>query len=379
MSAVGERLARLGLSCVTEAGSPRLAGLVAEHGAEAVWETLRRGRGDEGWAARARGVDPSTVEAAAKQAGARFVVPGDAEWAPSLNDLTVTDPGHGLGGVPTGLWLKGPGRLDELSARCVAVVGSRAATGYGEAVASELALELSEAGVTVISGGAYGVDAAAHQGALSGGGATAAVLASGVDRPYPPRNGSLLSRIGRDHLLVSELAPGQHPTRVRFLARNRIIAALAQGTILVEAAARSGAKNTATWSGLLGRQVMAVPGPITSGNSVTPHRLIRDHEATLVTCAKDVLAELAPLGQAQLPITMGPARPLDSLDAQELAVFEALPARAGRTAGELSLAAGLSLPECLGVLEGLAELGLVDEGPAGWALTKSAIRATYAG
>ena len=169
------------------------------------------------------------------------------------------------------MWLAGGGDLAELAAQSVAVVGSRASTPYGDTVAAELAAELSESGRSVLSGGAYGIDAAAHRGCLAGRTPTVAVLAGGLDQPYPSGHRPLFDRIAERGVLVSELAPGEHPTRVRFLARNRLIAALTPGTVLVEAAARSGARNTVTWANVLGRIVMAVPGPVTSATSVTPH------------------------------------------------------------------------------------------------------------
>ena len=154
--------------------------------------------------------------------------------------------------------------------RSVAIVGSRAATAYGSGIATDLAADLVEQGVTVLSGGAFGIDVAAHRGALAGGGPTVCVLASGVDVAYPPGHASIFASLARDQLLVSELPPSAHPTRVRFLARNRLIAAMSRGTVVVEAALRSGARNTAGWALGCGRPLMAVPGPVYSRASTTP-------------------------------------------------------------------------------------------------------------
>jgi DNA processing protein len=248
------------------------------------------------------------------------------------------------------------------------MVGSRASTAYGDTVAAELAAELSESGRTVLSGGAYGIDAAAHRGCLAGRTPTVAILAGGLDEPYPAGHRPLFDRIAEKGVMVSELAPGEHPTRVRFLARNRLIAAMTPGTVLVEAAARSGARNTVTWANVLGRIVMAVPGPITSATSITPHHLIREAEAVLVTRAVDVLELLSPLGRAN-PRVPGERRPTDELSAEELRVFEGVPGRGSIGAGDLALRAGMTLPTCLALLDQLAEQGFLVQNVLGqWQL-----------
>ena len=194
------------------------------------------------------------------------------------------------------------------------------------------------------------------------------VLAGGLVQPDPGGHRSLFERIAETGVLVSELAPGEHPSRVRFLARNRLIAALAPGTVLVEAAARSGARNTVTWANALGMVVMAVPGPVTSATSVTPHRLVREAEAVLVTRAADVLELLSPLGRAN-PRVPGERRATDELDAEELRLFEAVPGRGSLPAGELALRAGLTVPRCLALLDQLAERGFLAQNSVGeWRL-----------
>jgi DNA processing protein len=220
----------------------------------------------------------------AERCGARLVVPEDDEWPHLAVHALVRavaeesqEPRHQSDRTralvpPLALWVRGEARLDELLDRAVAIVGSRASTAYGEHVAGEFAYQLAERDWTVISGGAYGIDAAAHRGALAADGPTVAVLACGVDRPYPSGNGPLLARIadGRG-LLVSEFPPGAAAHGHRFLVRNRLIAAFSRGTVVVEAAARSGATATAHRARTLGRPVMAVPGPVTSAMSVGCH------------------------------------------------------------------------------------------------------------
>ena len=155
------------------------------------------------------------------------------------------------------------------------VVGSRASTAYGEHVASDLSEGLCRRGVAVVSGAAFGIDGAAHRAALAADGCTVAVLAGGLDVPYPAGHSSLMYRIRAAGLLVSEYPPGIRPARHRFLARNRLVAALSGATVVVEAGLRSGAANTAAWARALGRVVCAVPGPVTSSASAGCHALIR--------------------------------------------------------------------------------------------------------
>jgi DNA processing protein len=357
-----ERLARMCLAAVIEPGKPATVDVVAELGAAEVWAGLLTRA--EPIAERARRLQPDELVARTRAAQLRFVVPGDADWPPALADLARCERVNDLSGEPLGLWVRGSGDLAALSSTAVSVVGSRASTAYGDTVAADLGAELSEAGRSVVSGGAYGIDAAAHRGCLAGRAPTVCVLAGGLDRPYPPGHRPLFDRIAEHGLLVSELAPGEHPTRVRFLARNRLIAALAPGTVLVEAAARSGARNTVTWANVLGRVVMAVPGPVTSATSVTPHRLVREAEAVLVTSSADVLELLSPLGRAS-PRAPAERRPTDALAGDELRLYESVPARGSLPAGELALRAGITVPRCLAVLDQLAEQGFVAQNPMG--------------
>ncbi|WP_442576386.1 DNA-processing protein DprA [Microbacterium sp. F51-2R] len=206
----------------------------------------------------------------------------DLNWPAELQQLGAN--------APIALWLSGtPSRLEGVTARRIALVGARAATSYGEHVATQLAADLAEQGRIIISGGAYGIDGAAHKAAtMARPGATVAIVATGLDRFYPVGNQPLFERITETGgLILSELPPGAAPTRWRFLQRNRLLAALAGATVVVEAGFRSGSLNVAGQAHSLGRPVGAVPGPITSAASAGCHRLLQEGIATVVTDARD--------------------------------------------------------------------------------------------
>lgn len=368
-----ERLARLTLACVTEPGDPDMAALVAAEGAEAICGSLTGVRSDTRWGRRLPGLRLDAVREAMLRTGLRFVVPGDPEWAEGLDDLTGVAWGRAAG-PPLGLWVGGPGDLREWASQSVAVVGSRACTPYGEAVAGDLAADLAASGVTVVSGGAYGIDICAHRGAMAAGGRTVAVLASGADQPYPRGNARALETIRAQGLVVSELPPGEHPSRPRFLSRNRLIAALAKGTVVVEAGYRSGAKNTVSWAQECFRPVMAVPGPVTSTFSAGTHQLIRERKAELVTSAAEIREVIAPAGQDLLPLPQGRNRAVDRLDDVQRDVFEVVPGRGGRGAEEIAIRCGRSLLATLSILGELEELGLVLPTPdGGWRLRPGSV------
>lgn len=367
--AMSDRASRMALSCAMDGGEPAVADLVERLGAQAAWAKVVEGVLGDQPARRAAGIDLEEVHRRAEEAGARFVVPGDEEWPPGVDDLALAEPIQRRGGRPVGLWLRGPGQLAQWSERSVAIVGSRAATAYGNGVAADLAADLADLGVTVVSGGAYGIDASAHTGALAAGGRSIGVVANGVDVAYPPGNTRLFESLGRDQLLVSELPPGAHPTRVRFLARNRLIAALAQGTVVVEAALRSGARNTAGWALECSRPLMAVPGPVFSRASTAPHLMIRNGQATLVTSAAEVMEMVSEIGQGTLPLLQGPSRRTDALSQAQLSVFEAVPARRRASVGDVALAAGLSVPATLAALTHLESAGMVEGDVRGWLAT----------
>lgn len=233
----------------------------------------------EQWAARHRHPDAGT----AMPADTQVVIPGDEHWPTQLDDLATAR--------PIALWVRGDASL--LAARSVAIVGARACTSYGEHVTQEIAEDVAHAGVTVVSGAAYGVDGAAHRAALAVGGKTVAVLASGVDRAYPVGHRELIERIAASGALVSELPPGSAPTRNRFVMRSRLIAALSGAVVVTEAGFRSGALSAVAYTEYIDRPVGAVPGPITSAASAGTNHLIRDRAAVLITSGADALALLA--------------------------------------------------------------------------------------
>ena len=352
------RAATLALASVVEPGSGQLLTQVRDYGPVEVWSFLLRTSADSALAERARRYRPAVMQRDMHRHGLRFLVPGDPEWPACVDDLAWSGPvGDVTGGAPLGLWVAGPGNLRDLTTRSVAMVGSRSSTATGDVVTVDLSAGVAERGVTVVSGGAYGIDAAAHRGALSTDGATIAVMAGGLDEVYPSGNAPLLERVRDEFLLVSENPPNQRPSRVRFLARNRLIAALGQATVVVEAQVRSGARNTVAWAHSLQRQVLAVPGAVTSSQSETPNQLIRDGEATLVTCAAHILEALAPLGDpAPRPET--PTLPIDGLSPGQKAVHEAFPARSARSVDELAYDARVNVRECMAALTVLEMRGL---------------------
>jgi len=346
-----ERVARAVCLRIAEPGDHRLASLVETHGAAGALEQIRAGRGvAERWLVRLPSADGRADLDAAAAAGARLVVPGDLEWP--------TDRVEGLLAPPLGLYVRGSASLRSFLERSVAVVGSRASTAYGEHVAAEIAADLAAAGWTVVSGGAYGIDGAAHRAALAVGGRSVAILANGIDQSYPRGHVALLSRIAATGLLVTELPPGEHPSRSRFLERNRLIAALTLGTVAVEMALRSGAATTVDRAHELGRVHMAVPGPVTSPMSAGCHHWISSRNASLVTSAADVLALVAPYGEAAEADPRGEVRPTDALAPEELRLFDALPVAGSRPLAELAGAAGIAPRDLAERLDVLLRLGL---------------------
>ena len=380
-----ERDARMVLGRLAEPGDARLHAFVRRVGAEAALAAIVAGSAPlkslDGYRSRLDGY-ATEAEAAADRAlesGARFVVPGDLEWPSQLGDLELAaEPGHAATAPPLGLWVRGRESLRIAVLRSVAVVGSRAATAYGSRVASDLGAGLGERGYTTVSGGAYGVDACAHRGALAVGATTVCVIAAGVDVPYPAGHHSLFERIAVEGVLVSEQPPGSHPTKGRFLVRNRLIAALSRGTVVVEAAFRSGALNTTLWARRMSRPVLGVPGPVTSTLSSGVHRELMEGRAALATGAGDVVAAVGSMGESLAEAEIEAARldaqrraahrPGDQLDAIAKRVLDAVPA--GRPADRQRLAQDSGLPVAL-VHQRLAQLtllGLVREAAGGWQL-----------
>jgi DNA processing protein len=255
--------------------------------------------------------------------------------------------------------------LDGLARRSVSVVGARASTAYGEHVAGDLASGMAGRGFVVVSGLAYGIDGTAHRAAL-GAGASVAVVAGGVDRAYPRGHDGLMGELVRAGAVISEVPPGSAPTRSRFLQRNRLIAAITAGTVVVEAAVRSGALSTARAAAGLGRPVGAVPGPVTSSSSAGCHALVRDGRAVLVTDAAEVADLVGRIGDDAAPVPAGERGPLDGLDEITLRVADALPVRAGRPLDRLCVVSGLDPASVQVALSRLSLLGLAERHAHGW-------------
>ena len=367
-----ERLARVALSRLGEPGETRMTGLVAELGAVRLRDLLLAECDLQGLqtdvAARLAALDPALELDRATRMGLRFVVPGDAEWPTALDDLAGAGTLHERGGVPIGLWVKGPFGLDGLE-QSLAVVGSRAATAYGDEVASEIAAAAARAGLLVVSGGAFGIDRAAHRGAVSTGAPTVAVVACGADRVYPVAHEAMFEHIARTGAIVSEAPPGCAPHKIRFLARNRLIAALTRGTVVVEAARRSGALNTANWAGRLNRHVMGVPGPVTSAASEGVHEQLRSGAMSLVTRGADVLEVVSPSGTHLVDPPHDPVTERDLLTLRQRQVLDAVPAASAAGSDSIARTAGLGLREVRGALGALETAGFVSGGLDGWRLT----------
>nr|WP_205862134.1 DNA-processing protein DprA [Planosporangium thailandense] len=376
-------MARVALGCLAEPGNRELGVLVRQVGpvdaldrllkgyvSERLHDTARLRLADEPDAHRLAG---SLVDSA-DRLGARIVTPEDDEWPPQLDDLAHlsraadgraverdTDP-------PQCLWVRGHPALDAVFDRSVAVVGARAASNYGTYVATELAHGLAERDWTVVSGGAFGIDAAAHRAALAAGGLTAAVLACGVDRPYPLGHANLFDRIGEAGLLISEWPLGAAPHRLRFLIRNRVIAALTRGTVVVEAAGRSGARQTLGRARALGRAAMAVPGPVTSAMSVGCHAELREVGTRLVNNYREVLEEVGRIGDDLAPMPRGLDRPHDTLDPIAAQLLDAVPPRRASSAEEIAATAGVSGRDARRTLPSLVAAGFVVEHDNGYRL-----------
>jgi DNA processing protein len=383
----GVRRARAWLSRAAEPGSVDLWRLVEDVGPVEAVRRLRAGSaGDrlQGLVGPRLASDRSLEDLrAAARCGARLVVPEDDEWpgwaVHALALRAAEEPDEPTGRTvrtealipPLGLWVRGTPRLDDVTDRAVALVGARASTAYGEHVAAELGHQLAERGWTVVSGGAYGIDGAAHRGALAAGGPTMAVLANGVDRPYPVGHDTLFARIAAEGLLVSEWPPGTAPHGHRFLVRNRLIAALSRGTVVVEAAARSGAQATARRAHRLGRSVMVVPGPVTSAMSVGCHELLRDDgmDAVLVASAAHVIETVGSIGADLAEPPPRPTTARDGLSDLAVRVLDACPVRAGVSPERLAHVAACDVLEVLRVLPQLEIAGLVQWTGTGWRLS----------
>lgn len=385
-------LARAYLSRVAEPSCVPLWDWVRRHGPVAAAESIRAGRVPDEVAAvtdaRRLSVDPHADLEVAERHDVRLVVPESAEWphfafvaleragasrarSYAKGARKLSDSGEPM--PPLALWVRGTGDLPSLGVRSVGIVGARAATAYGEHVTADFGYGLAQAGVVVVSGGAYGIDATAHRSALAAGGPTVIVSAGGLDRPYPTGNASLYARAAERGLVISESPPGSAPQRHRFLTRNRIIAALSTGTVVVEAARRSGAANTAAHCTALGRPLMAVPGPVTSLMSAGCHELLRREvdPAVLVTSVADVLAVVGGMGEGLETDRKAEAVPdlraeLDQLDPVARRVFDGLPARRPARPDEIAVRSGVSPLEVIRALPVLDLARLVEASDGGY-------------
>ncbi|MFM9918708.1 DNA-processing protein DprA [Lacisediminihabitans sp. H27-G8] len=285
----------------------------------------------------------------------QLLVPGDPSWPTGVDDLGS----H----APIALWLRGNGSALAAADHSIALVGARAATGYGEHITMEASAGLVDRGFAIISGAAYGIDGMAHRAALASSGQTVAILAGGVDRFYPSGHDALLARIVEAGAVISELPCGSPPTKWRFLQRNRLIAAASQATIVLEAGWRSGSLNTAGHAASLGRPIGSVPGPVTSAASAGCHRLIRDYLATLVTSAAE-MAELVPGAEVQeLPASAESRHGSSSL---RVRLSDALSLRAPRSVDDLAARSGLSVAEVQAELGSMQMDGEAAERERGW-------------
>jgi DNA processing protein len=378
-SSPDEAVAGLVASNSEQARNSSQARSTAPAGSEAAGDAAGHGQlsaAIDRWAVRAGDEDGGSDLDKVARLGGRLVIPGDEEWPGMLDELGPS--------APLGLWVRGEAVLNTVLSRSVAIVGARAASNYGTKCASDLAWDLASRGITVVSGGAFGIDAAAHRAAIAREAPTIAFMAGGVDRFYPAANADLFEQILATGAIVSETAPGMTPMRHRFLLRNRLIAASAQVSVIVEAGWRSGALNTARHAFELSRQVAAFPGSVYSASSTGAHRLIREHEAELVTCSDDVVAlmddEAPPLfdvvsiggggvdsdGGSGGRVGTVPADPVDDLDEREKICLNALSATKALDAGTLAARAGLTIADALSALSALDLAGLAERRDAGW-------------
>ena len=364
-----ERLARVTLSRLAEPGHVGLLARVSASDAVTVRDELLD---DPVFGPRLAEVSPQRELEAAARLGLRFVVPGDDEWPCQLDDLAAVAPVQERGGVPIGLWVRGPLRLDRLDGS-LAVVGSRDATTYGADAAREIAVTVAQAGRPIVSGAAFGIDQAAHRGTIAVGTPTVAVLACGADRSYPQKHHELIEHIAATGAVVSETVPGGAPMRVRFLARNRLIAALAAGTVVVEAALRSGALNTANWASRLNRQLMGLPGPVTSAQSAGVHQLLRTGAASLVTRGDEALELLGAAGEHLLEPPRGRDRARDALTSLQQQVLDAVPVARGATSVSVARIVGRATDKVHAVLLELEVRGMVEVDAGGWRVAPLAL------
>lgn len=292
-----------------------------------------------------------------------FLTPQSEFWPGQLNDLELS--------APIGLFIRGDKKT--LLDTSVAIVGTRNASSYGSRITQELAYELATFGFTIVSGGAFGIDVIAHHSTLLAKGATICVQANGLDNFYPRANGELITRIIQNGAVVSEYPPGRTPNKSQFLDRNRIIAALAGGVVVVEAPRISGSLSTANHANKLSRMVMAFPGEVTSENSLGTNELIKTKQAEIITGYQDVVELLSPLGQAPIPIQeIANSSIFDSLSDKSKLVFETLPLRGGFEIAEIVNRSGLDRVEVISAITELEIYAAIKKSRTGWVIDPKA-------
>ena len=359
------RRARIALAATCEPGEPGLADVLETSGPTATVARLLR-QASTGCAMpsiprsqaiglRLADLDLDGLLERGRMLGVRVILPGDAEWPARLSDLGPRR--------PIALWCWGEANVRLHSLRSVAIVGARACTRYGEFIARDWAAQLADSGIAVISGGAYGIDAAAHRGALAANGVTVCLVAGGVDVAYPRGHEGLFAEIIERGVLVSEVPLGESVRRRRFLTRNRLIGALASATCVVEASHRSGSVSTAGHAADLNRPVLAVPGPVTSETSRGTHRLIADRLAMLAADVDDVRAAIDPLDVSSPPTTdSGESR--HQIPDSMRAVLDVLPTRRsgvpGLSVSETAVRSGTSQACARQVLSAALQLGIAE-------------------
>lgn len=365
-------VARAYLSAVAEPPAPALVGFVGEHGPVRATELVRAGQVPSAVAdevnSRRDHVDGKVILERGESTGASLVVPETGEWPHERFSCYSGATAVGMAELaePIALWVRGTVSLAAALDSSVAIVGARAASGYGEHLAAELGYGLAVAGFTVVSGAAYGIDGAAHRGALAAETTTVAYLACGLDIDYPAGHARLLRAIAERGAVVSEYAPGMSPRKHRFLVRNRLIAGSGLGTVVVEAGARSGANNTASSADALGRPVMALPGPVTSATSVGCHEMVRSGKAMLVTKSDEIVELISPLGTTAAGEVSGVQRRTDALSEEARRVYDALATREQASPEQLAQDSGLALRKVRAILPMLELAGLAAHEVGGW-------------
>ena len=368
ISSLTENDARLVLSWISDHIDPQLARAIDSRGAKGAIEIITTSSAarpsERRRIARLNQINSmAELKMQLERNKIEYLTPQSEFWPEQLNDLEMHS--------PIGLFLRGDKRA--LLDTSVAIVGTRNATSYGSRITQELAYELATFGFTIVSGGAFGIDVIAHHSTLLAKGATICVQANGLDNFYPKANSELITRITQNGAVVSEYPPGRTPNKSQFLDRNRIIAALAGGVVVVEAPKISGSLSTANHANKLSRMVMAFPGEVTSENSLGTNELIKTKQAEIITGYQDVVELLSPLGQAPIPIEeIANSSIFDSLSDKSKLVFETLPLRGGFEIPEIVNRSGLDRIEVISAITELQINSAIRKSLTGWVIDPKA-------